>query len=702
VKKLLTILTLALALCLVYSVALAAPAVELSGEAYQDATQKVIALDAPDSFDLDHDKDSATPDIHFERSTDKGAMKCLETKALRYYGSDSHGVDVWFEVVWTKQHDLVTPGTVTKAATCTTKGETTYICKVCGEKIVKDDIAALKHTWEVSATDYIDAIIEAPTCTEDGTFGQACKRCGAIKPKSEQVMKAIGHEFVFVWAQEPTCKVPGKVAYICTYCGKDWDSYVAENGYTVTTWRKNMVKSICGKTWTPADALAESRLDDITGAYGYPGSPEYMGHDYDNWVPGAPATCAANSTMQRWCKVCGQKQELDSWYVTDEDDQLGPNFQMKSKVRDGACNKVEIVFQCVNCKGTYAPHADITVKLEDMKTAKATNSLPDYKWAWIGMEPDVVQKIEAHEYQIKDAYKKGTVKPTCETEGYDEYYCIHDNAHPTTKVNIKAALGHKWSVWIETIAPGEAGNEYGVWTRTCSVCGKTENRVSPYYPDDYDAGEAKWEEVSRVEATCTTDGLITYKDAVYGAEKTEVIKATGHSFELVKTNVEPTCTKDGEGLFLCSKCNATETQAIKALGHDWDEGKITKEATKEAKGEKTFTCKRCGETKTEEVEYVITADPKYSVTALSYDGQSVKGKLVHDEDTLVATNINVRVTFFIEGNYYMATIGEVAADGSFSVDGVGPIEYISIVATGSSSVNPDDVVAMGSGEITVK
>jgi len=80
----------------------------------------------------------------------------------------------------------------------------------------------------------------------------------------------------------------------------------------------------------------------------------------------------------------------------------------------------------------------------------------------------------------------------------------------------------------------------------------------------------------------------------------------------------------------------------------------------------------------------------------------VKGKLVHDEDTLVATNINVRVTFFIEGNYYMATIGEVNADGTFAVDGVGPIEYISVVATGSSSVSPEDVKAMGAGEITVK
>ena len=36
-----------------------------------------------------------------------------------------------------------------------------------------------------------------------------------------------------------------------------------------------------------------------------------------------------------------------------------------------------------------------------------------------------------------------------------------------------------------------------------------------------------------------------------------------------------------------------------------------------------------------------------------------------------------------DGTYYMATVAEVEPDGSFAVEGVGPIEYITLLASGS-------------------
>jgi hypothetical protein len=103
------------------------------------------------------------------------------------------------------------------------------------------------------------------------------------------------------------------------------------------------------------------------------------------------------------------------------------------------------------------------------------------------------------------------------------------------------------------------------------------------------------------------------------------------------------------------------------------------------------------------VDYVVTAAPKYTMTGVKYNGTAVTGKLVHDEDTLEAPVKFVRVTFYVEGNYYMATMAEVEADGTFSVDGVGPIVYITAVATGNSSVNPEDVKVIAPAvEIFVK
>jgi hypothetical protein len=292
------------------------------------------------------------------------------------------------------------------------------------------------------------------------------------------------------------------------------------------------------------------------------------------------------------------------------------------------------------------------------------------------------------------------VAATCTTAGCYRYLCTlcGDPAHlKIVEIPGEPALGHKWGEWKKSNSVDENGNPY--YYRYCER-GDAEDRVFDLKPTDI-CTEHDWK-VTEIPATCTAEGKKVSVCQVCGTEKEETIAALGHDWdETIKKAA--TCKEEGLINRICKRCNTAEANVkIPKLAHEWDEGKITKEATKEAKGEKTFTCKLCGETKVEEVEYVITADPKYAVSAITYDGQSVKGKLVHDEDTLDATNINVRVTFFIEGNYYMATIGEVEADGSFSVDGVGPIEYISIVATGSSSVNPEDVKAMGSGEITVK
>ena len=72
--------------------------------------------------------------------------------------------------------------------------------------------------------------------------------------------------------------------------------------------------------------------------------------------------------------------------------------------------------------------------------------------------------------------------------------------------------------------------------------------------------------------------------------------------------------------------------------------------------------------------------PRYDFSDVKYDGHAVMGKLTHTEGTGEAKTLSVRITFFITGNYYMATVGETAEDGSFTVEGVGPIEYISIRA----------------------
>ena len=70
----------------------------------------------------------------------------------------------------------------------------------------------------------------------------------------------------------------------------------------------------------------------------------------------------------------------------------------------------------------------------------------------------------------------------------------------------------------------------------------------------------------------------------------------------------------------------------------------------------------------------------YALKNAQYDGALVTGVLSHDAGKEAEESLQVRVTFFITGNYYMATVAEVEANGSFEVEGIGPIEYITLLA----------------------
>ena len=303
-------------------------------------------------------------------------------------------------------------------------------------------------------------------------------------------------------------------------------------------------------------------------------------------------------------------------------------------------------------------------------------------------------KTEADHAWVKDVV---ITAATCTTDGLKGEVCSKCNkVKDGSEVVIPAA--HTWGEAKELTAA--TCTEKGVAIKTCTVCGAIESveiAAKGHTPED----------VAEVPATCKTEGTKAGKKCSVCGEKlsgfeTIPVDENAHVWGKAEAVKAPTCTEAGSEIVTCEVCGKIEKRDVDALGHTWDDGKITKEATKDAKGEKTYTCTVCGETKTEEVDYVITADPKYTITALTYDGMSVKGKLVHDEDTLTADELTVRVTFFLSGNYYMATIGEVEADGTFTVDGVGNIEYISLVVNGSLSVNPEKVIGLGSGEITVK
>ena len=148
---------------------------------------------------------------------------------------------------------------VVTAPTCTEDGYTTMTCAVCGDSYTTDETAALGH-------DYIDHDAQAPTCTEIGWNAyQTCSRCDYT---TYEEIPATGHtplEPVTENGLVPTCENQGRydtVVY-CEVCGEelsrvttyvdalghDYEAVVTEptceeDGYTTFTCL------YCGDTYT--------------------------------------------------------------------------------------------------------------------------------------------------------------------------------------------------------------------------------------------------------------------------------------------------------------------------------------------------------------------------------------------------------------------------------------------------------------------
>jgi len=667
VKKFLTILTLALALCLVCGVALAGTDEHMNSYTVAEVKGFVTAGQLPDGTVI-YGSDLDTVILATPHNTE-AAVKVYTDSGLNYFKLVTVLVDPCTD------H----PGTwtTTKKDTCIAVGEQETKCKICGATLTRplDVIKPGDHTIAGGQWEY--RTVEEPTCSEEGVARIYCKTCKVWIPDTDaKVEPTHAHAWVDHLISAPTCKALGEWEWACKYCGLNYFKFLTGNA---KTW----------KDLTVADYNANTYFVNEFGPID--------GHKWVNWVDNSPATCAKNKTQIRWCSICELKQEREV-----PNTKLDPVWATVKDPTTIICTDTTVEWYCVLCKGTA--HANQTTTVDslgkalspDLMTAVKVNHVYDLADE-TAYELDGSGKIKVYTQALRAS------KAKCTEGDYKIAYCQLCGAGDK-KVYVSEAPGHKWSEWQCVAEPGESGNKDGLWTRTCKVCGDSQNYTGPQQPSSAcKAHEWIVDEANSVAATCTEKGVVAYKCANCGIakEEKEEVAELGHKWK-EEVITAATCKEAGKALKTCETCGVMETAEIAKLDHTWDEGKITKEATKEAKGEKTYTCTACGETKTEEVEYVVTAAPKYSVTGLTYDGQTLKGKLAHDEDTLEAKTLNVRVTFFMTGNYYMATIGEVAADGSFSVDGVGPIEYISVVATGSSSVNPDDVVALGSGEITVK
>ena len=103
-------------------------------------------------------------------------------------------------------------GIITQEPTCEKAGEKTWYCQLCGNRKI-EILSPNGHKEEVIKG-------EEPTCERDGiSNGVMCVECNKVL-KSQEVIKALGHDYKQETAIPLSCMEDGKVNYICGNCGK--------------------------------------------------------------------------------------------------------------------------------------------------------------------------------------------------------------------------------------------------------------------------------------------------------------------------------------------------------------------------------------------------------------------------------------------------------------------------------------------------
>lgn len=181
---------------------------------------------------------------------------------------------------------------VTKAATCTENGVTTYTCS-CGDSYTKNEPKALGHnmgSWTVT---------KEATCTQSGTKTRSCQRSGCSYKETDTI-PATGHNWgSWKQTQAPTCTAKGKEQRTCSRCNKTESRDVPALGHLMGSWTVT-------KAATCTESGTKTRSCQRNGCfYKETNTIPATGH---NWKVTKAATCGAEGTEK--CQNCGQTRTI--------------------------------------------------------------------------------------------------------------------------------------------------------------------------------------------------------------------------------------------------------------------------------------------------------------------------------------------------------------------------------------------------------
>ena len=578
---------------------------------------------------------------------------------------------------------------ITKEATCTEEGTYTYTCSVCNAVVEENKIAALGHQFG-------DPVVIDSICSQEGNKKYACERENCTYSYEEVIAKKDHTESAWIYDdpdmdKTATCTEAGRKHTECTEChaviqtaeipatGHSFVNYVVVTPATDLT--EGLERAACENGCGQTDERTIAKLPHT--------------HDYNTEKTRVDATCTVDGCYIMECR-CGSTMKVEILAT-------GHTYEKTGHVDATCISDGSDTFTCSKCGDSYKTEITATGHTAgEWEVVKAATDLEEgqkvRKCTSCGttLETQTISKIP---HTCEHTTLLESQPATCTTDGYELYECRcgltdkvilprtnHKNAEwkvtkeaTYTEMGLKEKICPDCQATLETedipVKPHEHTYQItsstdatctndGITVKTCDVCGKTTEVVTPA------TGHTESAFIIDVKATCTTTGSKHTECSVCHIEmKTETIPATGHTEGDWKVVTSATCTEDGTKQITCTECGAvlktetlpatghsmgewkeitaaqcesagteqrtcsqcsySESRSIPALGHDYGDWIIDKEATEESEGEKHKECSRCDSRITEDIEKLPPHVHNYVETAREDSSCSKTGSITY-------------------------------------------------------------------------
>lgn len=470
---------------------------------------------------------------------------------------------------------------------CTVDETETYTCSACGDTYTNTLTHATGHVvmgeWEKRGE---PELVEGTTCTYEQIYYAACENCvGFTKTETLEI-----HHYGAAKLTTPaTCKADGTKTYTCDGCGATrtesfadptahkWDNGKDVNGNTVYT----CTVAGCGKTKTEYNTTtATVSKKDLTDEI----SLKDASLSLDETVKGKLGDSTTFTAEQISFADLGKELGKNADYLNDG------ALVFEFGIRNGE-NTVDFGGGKVTVRIPYVLSEDDDPDNIAVFYIDNDGNLNFYNATYVDgyavFEADhfstytitrlsATQRCELYGHRYRDE----VIDPTCEEEGYTISVCLR--CREVTKHDIKAALGHKWTIVSETPDAVDCTHSKTIISK-CDYCDK---EVTVFTP----ALGHTWEEANRKDATCTAAGSVDKTCSTCHVSFTEILPQKAHSYQV--ETVKSTCTTDGYTVNTCTVCGYVfKNNFVTAMGHNFKETTVAHTCTEE--GYTLQECRQC-------------------------------------------------------------------------------------------------------------